>query len=84
MKNVNLKEGMASDLMSSLSEAQLMYMKRIEKENFERVAKLKKLRRNNILTGLGLFGSVFGIYLYSIFTVKQENFLDELDEKKTT
>ncbi|GFT68399.1 coiled-coil_56 domain-containing protein [Nephila pilipes] len=78
MKNTN--ENAPLNLSSSLQEAQLMYMKRIEKENLERVMRLKKIRRNNIITGFGLAGVVLGTYLYSIFTVKQENFLDELDD----
>lgn len=57
----SLKEGIPSDLTSALSGAQVMYMKRIERENLARVAKLKRMKRNNILTGLALFGSVFGI-----------------------
>ncbi|GIY97703.1 cytochrome c oxidase assembly factor 3 [Caerostris extrusa] len=80
MKNIN--EAATSNLTSSLQDAQVMYMKRIEKENFDRVMKLKRIKRNNILTGIALGGVVFGTYLYSIFAVNQENFLDELDDKK--
>ncbi len=65
-----------------LSQAQLDYMRIVEQQNRERVAKLKKLQRNNLLTGLALASGVFGIYAYSMLAVKQENFLDELDEKK--
>lgn len=60
--------------------AQLNYMKLMEKENMERVRKLKRIRHRNILTGLLLTGGVFSIYAYSMFAVKQENFLDDLDE----
>lgn len=65
-----------------LSQAQLDYMKILEKQNIDRVAKLKRLRRNNLITGFALLGSVIGIYTYSILAVKQEKFLDELDDKK--
>lgn len=65
-----------------LSQAQLDYMKILEKQNVERVAKLKRLRRNNLITGFSLLGAVIGIYAYSILAVKQEKFLDELDDKK--
>lgn len=61
-----------------LSQAQLDYMKILEKQNIERVAKLKSLRRRNIITGLALMSGVFSIYAYSIFAVKQEKFLDEV------
>ena len=76
-----MKERLTPD-EGSLHQSQIFYMKRIEKENFDRVVRLKKIRKSNIFTGLGLAGSVLGIYLYSIFAVKQENFLDELDEKR--
>ncbi|GFQ72931.1 coiled-coil_56 domain-containing protein [Trichonephila clavipes] len=82
MKNAN--ETVPPNLSSTLQDAQIMYMKRIEKENMERVMRLKRIRRNNIITGFGLAGAVLGTYLYSIFTVKQENFLDELDEKENS
>jgi len=64
---------------SKLSQSQLDYMRILEQQNIERVSKLKRLRRNNLLTGVGLIASVFSIYAYSIFAVKQEKFLDELD-----
>lgn len=69
-----------SNDMPKLSQAQLDYMKILEKQNIERVTKLKRLRRNNILTGIALLGSVFSIYTYSIVAVKQEKFLDEIDD----
>jgi len=62
-----------------LSQSQLDYMRILEQQNIERVAKLKRLRRNNLLTGVGLIASVVSIYAYSIIAVKQEKFLDELD-----
>lgn len=65
-----------------LSQAQLDYMKILEKQNIDRVAKLKRLRRNNILTGVALLGGVLSIYTYSIVAVKQEKFLDEVDDSK--
>lgn len=65
-----------------LSQAQLDYMKILEKQNIERVTKLKRLRRNNILTGAALLVGVLSIYTYSIVAVKQEKFLDEIDDSK--
>lgn len=62
-----------------LSQSQLFYMRLVEQQNMERVAKLAKLRKNNILTGALLGIGVLGIYGYSIYAVKQEKFLDELD-----
>lgn len=65
-----------------LSQAQLDYMKILEKQNIDRVSKLKRLRRNNIFTGVALLGGVISIYAYSILAVKQEKFLDEVDDSK--
>jgi len=65
-----------------LSQAQLDYMKILEKQNIDRVSKLKRLRRNNLLTGFALLGGVLSIYAYSIVAVKQEKFLDEVDDTK--
>ncbi|XP_066948198.1 cytochrome c oxidase assembly factor 3, mitochondrial [Macrobrachium rosenbergii] len=62
-----------------LSQSQLDYMKLIERQNMERVRKLARLRRNNIGVGIALGVGVLGIYGYSIFSVKQEKFLDELE-----
>ncbi|KAG8243567.1 cytochrome c oxidase assembly factor 3, mitochondrial [Homalodisca vitripennis] len=58
------------------------WMKYIEKENLERVQKLKVVRRKNLITGLLLGTAVIGIYSYSILTVKQETFLDDFEEPK--
>nr|CAD7453719.1 unnamed protein product [Timema tahoe] len=60
------------------------YIKLIEKLNLERVQKLQRIRRNNIITGCVLGGSVLGIYVYSMYSVKQEKFLDDFDEPATT
>ena len=57
MKPENIKEAATSDL----NQAHIFYVKRIEKENFDRVVKLKRMRQRNIWTGLGLAGSVLGI-----------------------
>lgn len=63
-----------------LTQIEQDFMKFIEKENIARVEKLKKLRRSNLITGGLLAGSVFGIYFYTILSVKQEKFLDDFNE----
>ncbi|XP_023938658.1 cytochrome c oxidase assembly factor 3, mitochondrial [Bicyclus anynana] len=63
-----------------LKQAELDYMKIIEQKNRERVQKLQQLSRRNRLTGLSIGAGVLSIYLYSIFSVKQETFLDDFDE----
>lgn len=41
----------------------------------------RRYRKRNTLVGLGLAAGVLGIYAYSMFAVKQENFLDEEFDK---
>ncbi|XP_013108529.1 cytochrome c oxidase assembly factor 3, mitochondrial [Stomoxys calcitrans] len=65
-----------------IDKAQLEFMKLIEEQNLERVQKLQRVKRNNLLTAGALITSVVGIYAYSIWSVKQEKFLDDFDEPK--
>ena len=41
----------------------------------------RRYKKRNTLVGLGLAAGVLGIYGYSMFAVKQENFLDEEFDK---
>jgi hypothetical protein len=54
--------------------------------NVTRAKDIKLLRGRNKLAGLVIATGVFGIYFYTIFSVKQEKFLDfdVVPEKKTT
>ncbi|CAB3259589.1 unnamed protein product [Arctia plantaginis] len=63
-----------------LKEAEKAYMKLIEEKNRERVQKLNIISKRNRITGLAIGTGVLGIYLYSIFAVKQETFLDDFNE----
>ncbi|XP_072947552.1 cytochrome c oxidase assembly factor 3, mitochondrial [Epargyreus clarus] len=63
-----------------LKQAELDYMKIIEQKNRERVLKLQQIGRRNRITGFSIGAGVVGIYLYSIFAVKQETFLDDFEE----
>ncbi len=63
-----------------LKQSEIDFMKLIEKQNADRVMKLKKLKRNNLVTALSVGSAVMGIYLYSMFSVKQEKFLDDFNE----
>lgn len=74
------------DLKSSpkLSRTEIDFMKIIEKQNLERVAKLKRMRRNNVLTGCFLGAGVLSIYIYSMWAVQQERFLDDFNEPEKT
>ncbi|CAG4950888.1 cytochrome c oxidase assembly factor 3, mitochondrial [Colias croceus] len=81
MGDTNLKPKIdAGDKNPVLKQAELDYMKIIEQKNRERVVKLQQLSKRNRLTGFSIGAGVFGIYLYSMFAVKQETFLDDFDE----
>ncbi|XP_004927183.2 cytochrome c oxidase assembly factor 3, mitochondrial [Bombyx mandarina] len=63
-----------------LKQAEIAYMKLIEERNRERVQKLQVISKRNRLTGFTIGAGVLGVYLYSIFAIKQETFLDDFDE----
>ncbi|KAK5642312.1 hypothetical protein RI129_008479 [Pyrocoelia pectoralis] len=65
---------------NKLKTSDLNLMKIIELQNLERVKKLQRLRRNNIISGCLLGAGVISIYAYTILSVKQERFLDDFDE----
>lgn len=79
MPKVNVK-----DLSHKLSKSDLDFMKIIEKQNLERVQRLQRIKKNNIVTGSLLGAGVLGIYLYSMFAVQQERFLDDFNEPEKT
>lgn len=57
----------------------LDYIRLVEQQNRSRVEKLKRIRRNNLITAFGLGVGVLSIYGYSIYAVRQETFLDDFD-----
>lgn len=57
----------------------LDYIRIVEAQNRARVEKLRRLRRNNLLTAFGLGVGVLSIYGYSIYSVSQEKFLDDFE-----
>lgn len=69
---------------ANISRTVVDYMKIVEKENLKRVQELRKIRQRNVRTGLILGGGVLGIYFYTIFSVRQEKFLDDFDEPVVT
>lgn len=68
------------DSTRKLKKSEIDFMRLIEKQNLERVQKLQRQNRNNKITALSLGGTVFAIYLYSMYSVKQEKFLDDFEE----
>lgn len=69
---------------SKLKRTELELIKEIERQNLERVIKLKRVRRNNTITGSLLGIAALAIYGYSMYAVRQENFLDDFDEPEKT
>lgn len=67
----------------NLNKSVIDYMKIVEEQNRKRVEKLKRIRRNNLLTAFGLGFGVLSIYGYSIFAVRQETFLDDFERPAT-
>lgn len=63
-----------------LKQTELDFMKLVEKQNLQRVKKLRLQKTRNNWTGLVIGGTVIGIYLYSMLAVKQERFLDDFNE----
>lgn len=52
------------------------YIKKFEKLNASRAGDMKVLRTRNKLTAFAVGGVAVGIYFYTLFSVKQEKFLD--------
>ncbi|XP_046821975.1 cytochrome c oxidase assembly factor 3, mitochondrial [Vespa crabro] len=75
MPKVDLKKDSAK-----IKNLHITLMNEIEKQNSERVKDLIKIRRSNRILGCILGGTVFSIYFYTIYSVKQEKFLDDLNE----
>jgi len=71
--------------ISKLSSSDREFIQRLNRENLERVAKLKRVRRNNSITGVLLGTIALSIYGYTIYAVRQETFLDDFEvPEKTT
>lgn len=75
MPKVDLKKDRAK-----IKNIHISLMNEVEKQNSERVKQLMKLRRSNRILGSILGVTVLSIYLYTIYTVKQEKFLDDFNE----
>ncbi|CAB0033610.1 unnamed protein product [Trichogramma brassicae] len=73
MKKVDLSK-------DKVSAIQREYMKRVQKQNDERVAQWRGIRMRNRFIGVGLGCMVASIYAYSMIAIKQESFLDDFNE----
>ncbi|XP_051172924.1 cytochrome c oxidase assembly factor 3, mitochondrial [Leptopilina boulardi] len=63
-----------------LTPTDLINIKRIEEINRKRVARVKIVQKKNIFTALSLAALAGGIYIYTIKSMKQEEFLDDFNE----
>ncbi|XP_020291715.1 cytochrome c oxidase assembly factor 3, mitochondrial [Pseudomyrmex gracilis] len=57
----------------------IVYMKRLEEQNRQRASRVLRYRRANNITAITLGLTVIGIYSYTIYSVKQEKFLDDFE-----
>ncbi|XP_074117756.1 cytochrome c oxidase assembly factor 3 homolog, mitochondrial [Sminthopsis crassicaudata] len=62
-----------------LSPAQLHFMRQVELSQWQKT--LPQRRGRNILTGLSIGALVLAIYGYTFYSVSQERFLDDLEDK---
>lgn len=69
---------------TKLKSTDLIYMKRLEEQNFQRAINVQKYRKANSRTAIGLTLGVIGIYVYTIYSVKQEKFLDDFEVPEKT
>lgn len=62
----------------------VVYMKRMEQKNLERAQRVVGYRKTNNRTAIALALGVIGIYSYTIYSVKQEKFLDDFEVPQKT
>lgn len=62
----------------------LQQIKFVERQNLLRASRLNRMRKNARFTGLLLGGIALSIYGYSIYSIKQESFLDDFEEPEVT
>ncbi|CAL7945712.1 unnamed protein product [Xylocopa violacea] len=65
---------------SKLKYSDIIYMKQAEEIAVQKALKYVNTRRKCNIAGVSLACLVIGIYAYTIHAVKQETFLDNLDE----
>ncbi|XP_024869213.1 cytochrome c oxidase assembly factor 3, mitochondrial-like isoform X2 [Temnothorax curvispinosus] len=67
-----------------LKSTDIVYMKRLEEQNLQRGIRVQGYRKANNRTAIGLGLLVIGIYAYTIYSVKQEKFLDDFEMPEKT
>ncbi|UMM16150.1 hypothetical protein L5515_013286 [Caenorhabditis briggsae] len=67
--------------IEDLPRPQKRFAKQFEKVNQERVKEIFAKNYKNHISFAVLIGLVVGIYWYTMYSVKQETFLEEIDEE---
>lgn len=76
MKQVEVDE---LDVQKRLGNLSMNFVRKAEKKNKERAKNHRLYRRTDWMIAGTCFGIVVGIYSYTIFAIKQENFLDDFE-----
>jgi len=66
-------------LQAELGKIQLSMMRKAEGVTRDRVAKYKRYRKTDIIVASICAGFALSIYAYTMFAIKQENFLDDFE-----
>lgn len=72
------KPGMDKQLQN-ITSLQNAYMEKLNKQASEKRENEKRLRKHYRITGTILFTFVISVYIYSMYAVSQEKFLDDFD-----
>ncbi|KFO28547.1 cytochrome c oxidase assembly factor 3 homolog, mitochondrial [Fukomys damarensis] len=62
-----------------LTPAQLHFMRQVQLAQWQKT--LPQRRTRNVVTALGIGALVLGIYGYTMYSISQERFLDELEDE---
>lgn len=80
VQNENMPKVDLSKDALKLKFTDIVYMKRLEERNLKRAIKVQKYRKANNRTAIALSFGVLGIYAYTIYSFKQERFLDDFEK----
>lgn len=67
-----------------LKSTDIVYMKRAEEQNLQRAKIVHGHRKSNNRTAIPLGLIAIGIYAYTLYSVKQEKFLDDFEMPEKT
>lgn len=80
VQNENMPKVDLSKDVSKLKFTDIVYMKRLEEQNIKRATKVHGYRKANNRIAIALTFGVLGIYAYTIYSFKQEKFLDDFEK----